>query len=700
MIKDKNKLSALLVADAPGHLLERIGEAWVKHSESAYHELVCSHTVHAYNCVRAGSRIGLIHWIDARTFLDCAFAVTVPQVVMVHHIVDSEIDRYKKKLKYCDGITTSSILWKHRLEKITAHEIDLIPYTINTEIFKPGKKSYELRKKYQINDNEFIIGFVGKGQANLDDRKGIALFLKIIRDLKKLIINFSIVLVGPGWEELAAQITELGIRVLTFSFRTTYETADVYPVMNMLLVTSSEEGGPCTILEAMACGIPVITSNVGHVPEVIEDGMDGFICKSRTVEEYILKIMLLNSYPELQKKISRNAIKKIINERDDSTILNRIDFHKIYLSAIEHFNRRSIAERAVRFASNPYLLARYEARKLLPLLNSFNKQNSGYQCQNTETKQKTIPQNCYQPESHTNAMLYKFIQPSGEPGYKPESRELFHKLYMHEKLYHSLILSSQPFTADRSLMMKELYKKSFKYLADIAVLQEKNISRSKVTNRDKDVCSILKLCAPGRCIEIGAGSGALCKSLAAMGWKAEGIDIINNTAWPEITAETKNNAIFAEIDFTTMEVPDERYDLCILDNTLEHMPQDVYQKVLMKTFRLLKKGGWIIVSIPNPLIGPHDVSRYFKRPGMPADGSHFSERRIRELSADLKNAGFKNLRSVAFGGISVGRFSGWNAFWYYKALIFEWLFETMKLTITGRRLFNLSVPSVLAGQKH
>ena len=52
---------------------------------------------------------------------------------------------------------------------------------------------------------------------------------------------------------------------------------EVYSLLDMLVIASSTEGVPLTVLEAMKHGIPVVSTAVGGIPEVIEDGVDGLI---------------------------------------------------------------------------------------------------------------------------------------------------------------------------------------------------------------------------------------------------------------------------------------------------------------------------------------------------------------------------------------------------------------------------------------
>ncbi len=353
-------LKALLVADVPGHILERIASSWIRNSNAVQHERMCSAEKHPFICNLRGNRVGLIHWIDQLAFSIYGPCTLVPQVVMIHHATDQELPSRIKALEYCDGITTASYRWKRKLELLTGREAVLIPYTVDTKRFNLSNKK-NLKKQHNIPLDRFVLGFVGKAGANSFGRKGIDLFLDILRDSAQIWQDLSVLLIGPGWEDLTTQIEAIGIKVYRYEVKTTENTALLYPLMDILLVTSSEEGGPCTILEAMACGVPVITSDVGHVPEVVHDGETGLVCPTRSVEEYVERIKAIRVNHELKNKIIVEARKFIECERDERVVIPKIDFVSLYSQAILNYQKRSLLNRVKRILPFSYFGARFIA---------------------------------------------------------------------------------------------------------------------------------------------------------------------------------------------------------------------------------------------------------------------------------------------------------------------------------------------------
>lgn len=354
----RRKEKALLVTDACGQVIDRIGQSW---SDLAPVDFVVARSAETSvaDACRLASDAGLVHWLDFRRFCQAAKAVDVPQVATVHHVVESERPKAMKCLEVADAIVTTSRRWQSRLRQQTGREATLIPYTLDTRAF-PFRPPRDTSKGIP-----WTLGFVGKGRANLDDRKGTALLLQILETLRADPFEFEFLIIGPGWDVLAKQISALGIHVHRAQFETTEETAEAYARMDALIVTASEEGGPVTILEAMSCGVPVITSNVGHVPEVIRDGETGFVCGTRIVSEYVNALQALRMNPKLVAQVTREARAFVEQNRDNAIVIPQIDFAGVFAEARSHFATLPPAERTKRRARQKVARLRQAAARML-----------------------------------------------------------------------------------------------------------------------------------------------------------------------------------------------------------------------------------------------------------------------------------------------------------------------------------------------
>ena len=132
---------------------------------------------------------------------------------------------------------------------------------IDLDIFK----HLEMEKKYDLI-------FIGRLVKN----KGIDLLIEAVSKLKTQISNFKLLIVGAGplRENLKFKIENLKLQNNVFLYGWAKDSAEAAYLLNqskILVAPSYNEGGPRVVLEAMACGVPVLATPVGIVPDIIEN---------------------------------------------------------------------------------------------------------------------------------------------------------------------------------------------------------------------------------------------------------------------------------------------------------------------------------------------------------------------------------------------------------------------------------------------
>lgn len=156
-----------------------------------------------------------------------------------------------------------------------------------------------LEKKY-----DFV--FVGRLAKN----KGLKLFLKILIKYQQEQPNFKAAIIGLGPKEvwLKSMIEKNGL-VNNVQFlgwlKDNQALAEVYNQAKILLITSTNEGGPRVAVEAMACGTPVISTPVGAMIDLIKGGQNGYLV-DWSCDDFLEKIkIILNNYSNFNpQKIS------------------------------------------------------------------------------------------------------------------------------------------------------------------------------------------------------------------------------------------------------------------------------------------------------------------------------------------------------------------------------------------------------------
>ncbi len=181
-----------------------------------------------------------------------------PGVLMVHHL-----DRFAFRLRLVTlredvMITCMSQRWFGFLRSWTvpAGKLRSLQYGVDLDLFNPADTS---RAGHKI-----CIGVVGRLYP--DGRKGEDRLLNVARMISPQ--QFAFQFMGDRWEGVAAELRSLGFYVEVEGNCKESDQPQVYRRMDCLLVCSRKEGGPIPVLEALACGVPVISTDVGFLPEL------------------------------------------------------------------------------------------------------------------------------------------------------------------------------------------------------------------------------------------------------------------------------------------------------------------------------------------------------------------------------------------------------------------------------------------------
>ena len=266
------------------------------------------------------------HWTIPSGFITSLNSDKVPQVITIH---GSDLKVYAKKniyrplVKYAIKKADEIIVVSNDLKELAISmgcnpdKLHVIPNGVNTNVFKHLNKK-DLRKKYNV-DSSFLITYIG----NLVKIKRVDILIKICKDLlEDYDLDLLIVGEGPEREYLEAYATSINMKNITFRGTIDHNQVPYYiAISDVVALTSESEGLPTILVEAMSCGVPVITTNVGGVSDIITDGVNGFIANNydeyRTKLEYIIK-------NNVRDDIGKNARNFILNNHSIEEVCLKI----------------------------------------------------------------------------------------------------------------------------------------------------------------------------------------------------------------------------------------------------------------------------------------------------------------------------------------------------------------------------------------
>jgi teichuronic acid biosynthesis glycosyltransferase TuaC len=182
-------------------------------------------------------------------------------------------------------ITVSHSLKKKAVELgVDPARLHVIANGIDRELFFPRDRSAS-RRRLGLPSNTPIVLFVGR----LDPVKGLDLLVDAVQILKDGLgadLRCYLVGSGPGQTALSRKIAELRLEnhVILAGPVSPLQLPDWYSASDLFCLLSLQEGCPNVILESLACGIPVVATNVGGIPELIQDGLNGYLVSERRAD--------------------------------------------------------------------------------------------------------------------------------------------------------------------------------------------------------------------------------------------------------------------------------------------------------------------------------------------------------------------------------------------------------------------------------
>lgn len=212
------------------------------------------------------------------------------------------------------GIIAISEIQKNELSQIhnicEDSKIKVIPLGFDLSRFNAAKNEFResTREEFGILENEVAVAIVGR----LVPVKNHLLFIDALAILiKDLTVPVKVFIVGDGSERrnIEEAIQSLPKSSLLKIELTSWiqDIAKFNAGMDFICLTSNNEGTPVSLIEAQAANIPVITTDVGGVRDIVLDGETGFIVPKNDVASFSDKMRLLIEDENLRKKMSQNG---------------------------------------------------------------------------------------------------------------------------------------------------------------------------------------------------------------------------------------------------------------------------------------------------------------------------------------------------------------------------------------------------------
>jgi glycosyltransferase involved in cell wall biosynthesis len=316
----------------------------VRHIQHQSQKDLITYSIKAYRFAKTLLRDGEYDFVHAFFGIPCgliAYRLGLPYIVSLR---GTDVPFYNDRFAFLDKLIfkrfSSQVVWKHARYVIANSEglrdlalqsspkqvISVIPNGIDTEFFHPPEgKAFSMTSQ-----EDFRLVYVGR----ITPRKGLDL---VVQAMSKLIqlgcsnIQFTIVGDGSAKTELESLVRRLGLEgAVTFMGRIPHEeVVSYYGKADVLIMPSKHEGMSNTILEAMACGLPIVITNTGGTKELVDDA-NGRVLEDRSVGSIVTALRELHDDRSLLESMSRTSRRKAISMSWSRSAEQYVSFYETF----------------------------------------------------------------------------------------------------------------------------------------------------------------------------------------------------------------------------------------------------------------------------------------------------------------------------------------------------------------------------------
>jgi L-malate glycosyltransferase len=254
----------------------------------------------------------------AREMLAAAPGIATPRTVTTLHGTDITLvgsdPSYARVVAFCiersDGVTAVSRSLKG--DTIAAlgieHDIHVIPNFLDCAGYR-RRTDPDLRDRFCPSGRcDALVLHV----SNFRAVKRVDLALEVFRRIHTRVrARFVLVGDGPVREDVERRASELGLAGDVTFVGEQQDLVAWLSIGDLFLLPSAKESFGLAALEAMACEVPVVASNVGGLPEIIEDGVTGFTCPAGAVDLMAERGVALLTDPALRASIANAAVERV-----------------------------------------------------------------------------------------------------------------------------------------------------------------------------------------------------------------------------------------------------------------------------------------------------------------------------------------------------------------------------------------------------
>lgn len=227
---------------------------------------------------------------------------------MLYKLIERQLARKSSAIIAISELQKMALAEQHKIAP--ASKFEIIPLGFDLTRFQQNNsiRRVEFRNELQFSEKTIVIGIIGR-LVPIKNHELLLNALKLIEtELQQKVV---LLIIGDG--ELKHELKQK-VKMLDFSalvdvqfYGWAKNIEKILPGLDIVALSSINEGTPVSLIEAQAANIPVISTNVGGVLNVVDNGNTGFVVEKNEVQSYAKMLLKLINKQEIREKMSQNG---------------------------------------------------------------------------------------------------------------------------------------------------------------------------------------------------------------------------------------------------------------------------------------------------------------------------------------------------------------------------------------------------------
>jgi N-acetyl-alpha-D-glucosaminyl L-malate synthase BshA len=189
------------------------------------------------------------------------------------------------------------------------HPIEMIPNFVNCDVFQPAKDNSR-REEFAPGNEKVLVHL-----SNFRPVKRVPDVIEIFALVRKE-IPAKLLMIGDGPDRATAEwmVRQNGLASAVTFLGKQSQVQELLNCADLMLLPSDLESFGLAVLEAMACGVPAVCSRVGGVPEVVRDGVEGYLVTPRDTKTMAARALEILTDPGRQERMGKAARERALSQ--------------------------------------------------------------------------------------------------------------------------------------------------------------------------------------------------------------------------------------------------------------------------------------------------------------------------------------------------------------------------------------------------